>query len=80
MSISQGIFPETLKIARIIPIFQGEMSKSYTIIDQYQCYPFLSNFLKQIIAAHVTEFLEYNDVLINANMDSEIIIPLATLL
>ena len=55
------------------------MSNSYTIIDQYEYYPFFQQ-QKKIVAAHVAEFLEVNHIFINTSLDSERIIPLATLL
>ena len=65
MSIAQGIFPEPLKITRIITIFNGENEQSYRIIDQYQCYPFFQIFLKKIVAAYATEFLEDNHIFLS---------------
>ena len=36
--LSSGIFPDKLKIAKVIPIFKKEMTQTLTTTDQYHYY------------------------------------------
>ena len=58
MSIAQGIFPDPLKIARMISIFKGENEQLVQNYRPISVLPFLSNIFSKIVVAYDTEFLE----------------------
>ena len=62
MSIYQGTFPESLKIARVIPIFKGENEQLVHNYRPISVLPFYSKIFEKIVATHVIEFLEDNNV------------------
>ena len=62
MSIYQGTFPESLKIARVIPIFKGENEQLVHNYRPISVLPFYSKIFENIVATHVIEFLEDNHV------------------
>ena len=45
LSFSTGIYPNNLKIAKIIPVFKNKGSNAI-IIDQFHCYLILTKYLK----------------------------------
>jgi hypothetical protein len=63
LSLSQGLVPIQLKIAKVVPIFKsGDSSK----MDNYRPISLLSNFFKileKIVASRFTDFLETNNLL-----------------
>jgi len=63
LSFSTGIFPQQMKIAKIVPIFKGGDAASP---DNYRPISLLSNFskiLEKIMAGRFTTYLEENDIL-----------------
>ena len=45
--LENGIFPEALKLARVIPLHKGDQNATLTIIDLYLSYLNSENFLKK---------------------------------
>ena len=57
-SIAQGIFPDELKIAMVLPIYKNEQ-----LIQDYRpisVLPFFSKIFEKIVASYVIDFLEEN--------------------
>ena len=65
LSISRGIVPDKLKIARVIPIFKGEDEQLVQNYRPISVLPFFSKFWEKIVATYVIEFLEDNSVFYN---------------
>ena len=48
-SFQNGIFPDELKIAKVIPIFKsGDKADITKSFDQYLCFPFSPRFLRKL--------------------------------
>ena len=63
LSISLGIVPDELKVARVIPIFKGEEDEQ--LVHNYRpisVLPFTPNYFEKIVATYVIEFLDNNIV------------------
>ena len=63
MSISQGIFPNQLKLARVIPLFKMEDEQpvqNYRPIYVLQF--FVSNIFEKVMASYVIDFFENNNM------------------
>ena len=61
--IKQSIFPEELKLARVIPIYKSDDKQ---LIQNYIPFSVISNFSKvfeKIMYNHVIDFLEHNNIL-----------------
>ena len=65
LSISRGIVPDKLKIARVIPTFKGEDEQLVQNYCPIFVLPFFSNKFEKIVATYVIEFLEDNSVFYN---------------
>ena len=63
MSITQGIFPQQLKITRVIPIYKGEDEQLLENYRPISVLPYFSKIFEKIIASYVFEFLETNNIL-----------------
>ena len=62
-TISQGHFPEELKLARVIPIYKGENDQLIQNYRPISVLPFFSKIFEKIIFNHVINFLNDNNVL-----------------
>ena len=63
ISIKQGIFPEELKMAKVIPIYKSDDKQ---LIQNYRPISVISYFSKvfeKIMYNHVIDFLEHNNIL-----------------
>ena len=63
MSITQGNFPNELKIARVIPIYKGEDTQ---LIENYRpisVLPYFSKIFEKVMFTYVIEFLDENNIL-----------------
>lgn len=63
LSLSTGIVPSQLKIAKVIPIFK---SGDHTVMDNYRPISLLSNFskiLEKVVGNRLTSYLEDNELL-----------------
>ena len=69
LPISQGIFPNTMKIAEILPLFKG---KDPSIINNYRLISLLitmSKILEKIVYNRLYSFLEKNNILFESQCD-----------
>ena len=57
MSLIQGIVPDEMKIAKVIPIFKAKNKNCLPIIDQYHFFQLYLNFLKRWYMVVFTDFL-----------------------
>ena len=62
MSIIQGIFPDELKLARVIPIYKGEDDQLISNYRPISVLPYFSKIFEKIISLHVIDFLEENHI------------------
>ena len=63
MSITQGNFPNELKIARVIPLYKGENTQ---LIENYRpisVLPYFSKIFEKVMFTYVIEFLDENNIL-----------------
>ena len=63
MSITQGNFPNELKIARVIPLYKGEDTQ---LIENYRpisVLPYFSKIFEKVMFTYVIEFLDENNIL-----------------
>ena len=63
MSISQGIFPNQLKLARVIPLFKGEDEQLVQNYRPISVLPFFSKIFEKVMASYVIDFFENNNML-----------------
>ena len=63
LSISQGTFPNELKIAKVIPLFKS--GDKYNVVNYrpISILPFFSKLFERVIYNRVVNFLEFNNVL-----------------
>ena len=63
MSITQGNFPNELKIARVIPLYKGEDTQ---LIENYRpisVLPYFSKIFEKVMFTYVIAFLDENNIL-----------------
>ena len=63
MSITQGNFPNELKIARVIQLYKGEDTQ---LIENYRpisVLPYFSKIFEKVMFTYVIEFLDENNIL-----------------
>ena len=63
LSINEGIFPDELKIAKVIPIYKSDNQQSINNYRPISVLPFFSKIFERVIANHVTDFLEESNIL-----------------
>ena len=51
MSISQGTFPNQLKLARVIPLFKGEDEQLVQNYRPISVLPFFSKIIEKVVAS-----------------------------
>ena len=56
LSLTQGIFPDQLKLALVLPIFKGENEQPVENYRPISVLPFLSKVFEKILATYVTDF------------------------
>ena len=62
MSISQGTFPDELKIAKVLPIYKNEdeqLNQNFWLISVL---PFFSKIFEKIVSIYMIDFLEDNNL------------------
>ena len=69
MSISQGIFPNQLKLARVIPLFKGEDEQLVQNYRPISVLPFFQKYLKKLWPLMLLTFLKIIICYININLD-----------
>ena len=65
MSLLHGIFPNELKMARVIPLYKGGDSKYIVNYRPVSVLPVFSNIFERLMYDRIMEFLTENDVLYN---------------
>ena len=63
ISISQGIFPEEMKTAKVVPLFKANDIKEYGNYRPVSILPQFSKILEKIINNRITKFIKVNDIL-----------------
>ena len=61
-SISQGIFPEELKLAKVLPIFKCEDEQLVQNYRPISILPFFSKVFEKIMSKYIIEFMEENEL------------------
>ena len=62
-SLSEGIFPECFKTAKIIPIFKSGHSNSTVNYRPISMLPVLSKIFEKLMCARLDSYLKSNDIL-----------------
>ena len=62
-SIQQGVFPDELKIARVIPLYKGDNNQLIHNYRPISILPFFSRIFEKIVFKHVLRFLDDNNIL-----------------
>ena len=62
ISIKPGIFPDELKIAKVFPIFKSNDEQYITNYRPISVLNFFSKIIEKIVANHIIDFLDQNDV------------------
>ena len=59
-SISQGLFPEEMKLAKILPIYKSEDEQLVNNYRPISILPFFSKVFEKIISKYIIEFMDKN--------------------
>ena len=62
MSNSQGIFPNQLKLARVIPLFKAEDEQLVQNYRPISGLPFSPKIFEKVMASYVIDFFENNNM------------------
>ena len=65
ISILHGVFPNELKIAKVLPLYKGGNSKLLVNYRPESVLPVFSKLLERLMYGRITEFINENDVLYN---------------
>jgi hypothetical protein len=63
LSITQGVFPNEMKIARVIPLFKGGDSAKYSNYRPVSILPLFSKLLERLMYNRILEFINKHDIL-----------------
>lgn len=63
LSFSQGIFPDDLKIAKIIPLFKSGDSQCFSNYRPISMLPFFSKILEKLMHKRLTEFIDKQKII-----------------
>ena len=63
MSIVHGVFPDELKIARVIPIFKAGESDVFSNYRPVSVLPLFSKVLERLMYTRLLKFINENDIL-----------------
>ena len=63
LSINQGIFPDELKIAKVLPIYKSDDKHRIQNYRPISVLPFFSKIFEKIILNHLENFIESNNIL-----------------
>ena len=64
--ITTGIFPEKLKVARVIPLYKKEDDTLFTNYRPISLLPVISKVFEKVIAIQLYDFFQENDLFYNA--------------
>ena len=65
MSILHGVFPDELKIAKVIPLYKGGESKLLVNNRPVSLLPVFSKVFERLMYDRIIEFINENDVIYN---------------
>ena len=65
MSILHGVFPDELKIAKVIPLYKGSESKLLVNYRPVSVLPVFSKVFERLMYNRILEFINENDVIYN---------------
>ena len=68
MSLSHGIFPDELKIAKVVPIYKKESPESFGNYRPVSVLPCISKIFERIVYNRSYDFLCKNDILYKNSM------------
>ena len=71
MSLCQGIFPDELKIAKIVPIFKSENNMFIQNYRPISVLPVMSKVFEKIIYKRLVSFINKNKIYITVNLGLE---------
>ena len=63
LSINEGVFPDELKMAKVIPIYTSDNEQSINNYRPISVLPYFSKIFEKVIANHVIDFLEESNIL-----------------
>ena len=63
LSINQGIFPDELKIAKVLPIYKSDDKQLIQNYRPISVLPFFSKIFEKIISNHLLNFIDTNNIL-----------------
>ena len=63
MSFAQGIFPDELKLARVVPIYKSGDKKEVSNYRPISVLSFYSKIFKKIMYEYVVEFMDKNEII-----------------
>ena len=63
LSLQQGVFPDQLKIAKVVPLFKGGDSMLISNYRPVSILPLFSKVLEKIVYSRVIEFVNQNEIL-----------------
>ena len=69
LSIRQGVFPNELKLAKVLPIYKSDDKRHLKNYRPISVLPFISKILEKIEADSVIDLLEDNDILYNKQFE-----------
>ena len=65
LSIRQGVFPNELKLAKVLPIYKSDDKRQLKNYRPISVLPFISKIFEKIVADSVIDFLDDHDILYN---------------
>ena len=63
LSIRQGVFPNELKLAKVLPIYKSDDKRQLKNYRPFSVLPFFSKIFEKVVADSVIDFLEDHDIL-----------------
>ena len=63
MSFTQGIFPDELKLARVVPIYKSGDKKEVSNYRPISVLSFYSKIFEKIMYEYVVEFMDKNEII-----------------
>ena len=71
-AIAEGVFPDSLKIAKVIPVFKAGDLKSVTNYRPISILPIFSKIFEKVIYKRLDDFLMKNEILHKTNLVFEL--------
>ena len=63
LSLSQGVLPSELKVARVIPIYKGEDAMKINNYTPVSILPLFSKIFKRVVYDRINKFITKNNIL-----------------